>query len=100
MSWFVIQGALLEAKGRRKDYGIAALQETLHHFVEWTTLPDKPFGPHKHDGIEFWYILEGQAVVSIDDEETPVEPGDLVYLPPWSNHGLKTTTLTRWICLG
>ena len=100
MSELIVKGASLEEANHRLDYGIRRLQSDLKHFVIWTTGPENPFGPHKHAGWEFWFILEGEAVVSIDGQDYPVEAGDLIYLPPQSRHGLRTTTSARWICLG
>ena len=100
MSQMIVKGASLQETHHRLDYGIKRLQDNLKHFVIWSTRPENPFGPHKHPGWELWYILEGEGVVSLDGETCPVETGDLVYLPPESEHGLRTTTSVRWICLG
>ena len=88
------------ARGNRLDYPVETVQDQLKHFVIWTTTPDRPFGPHKHDGAEFWYILDGEATVHLDGDEYSVGPGDLVYLAPYSYHGLSSTSRCRWICLG
>lgn len=96
----IIKGSCLKPTRNRLDYHIAEIQEQLKHFVVWTTTPENPFKPHKHEGAEFWYILEGEAIVILDGQDYPVEAGDLVYLAPWSEHGLRATTSARWICLG
>ena len=96
----IIRGSSLKEVNHRRDYRVREVQDKLRHFVVFTTTPDNPFGPHKHDGFEFWYILEGEAVVTLDGEGHPVEGGDLIYLAPWSEHGLSTETSTRWMCLG
>ena len=100
MSDLIVKKSSLREVNNRLDYGIRLMQNDLKHFVIWTTRPENPFGPHKHAGFEFWYILEGEAIVSLDGQEYPVEAGDLIYLPPQSHHGLRTTTCARWICLG
>ena len=84
----------------RKHYPIEECQESIRHFVCRTTTPDSPFGPHKHEGEEFWYILSGRAVVSIDGEETEVEPGDLVVLASGTEHGLRSDSEAVWLCFG
>lgn len=96
----IIKGSALQEVNYRTDYGVGRLQDKIGHFVVRVTTPANPFGPHKHDGVEFWYILEGQGTVSIDGQESAVEPGDLVVLLPWTNHGLTTQSRVRWICLG
>lgn len=96
----IIKGSSIEGVNHRRDYRVGRLQDQIRHFVVFTTTPRNPFGPHKHAGLEFWYILEGEAVVTLDGEEHAVEAGDLVFLAPWTEHGLRTETSARWICLG
>jgi mannose-6-phosphate isomerase-like protein (cupin superfamily) len=96
----IIQGNELETVRNRKDYKIGPMQDALKHFVMFYTTPENPFGPHKHDGAEFWYIIEGEGVVVLDGEEHAVQADDLIYLAPWSHHGLRTESRVRWICMG
>lgn len=96
----IIRGSELETTNGRKDYGIGRHQDKIPHFVERVTTPDNSFQPHKHDGLEFWYIVEGEAIVSLDGQESVARPGDLVILKPWIEHGLRTESKTRWLCFG
>jgi len=82
----IIKGNSIEEINHRKDYGVRGLQDQIRHFVVFTTTPDNPFRPHKHAGLEFWHILEGEAVVTLDGEDYAVEAGDLVFLAPWTEH--------------
>lgn len=84
----------------RIDYRVGELQDKISHFVVRVTTPENPFVPHQHEGWEFWYIIEGEAVVTLDGQETTVGEGDLMVLPPWTKHGLRTDDRVRWICLG
>jgi mannose-6-phosphate isomerase-like protein (cupin superfamily) len=95
----IIRGSSLPL-GDRQDYGLGQLDFDLRHFVIRTTTPGNPFAPHEHDGAEYWFILDGQALVSIDGNEYSVQTGDLVLLPARSRHGLRSTGSVRWICLG
>ncbi len=36
------------------------------------------FDRHYHDCDEYWFIIEGRAIIEIDDERYAVEPGDIV----------------------
>lgn len=38
--------------------------------------------PHRLRTSEVYYILEGEGVMFIDDESSPVRPGVVVYIPP------------------
>lgn len=42
--------------------------------------------PHYHDTHEYYFILEGEAVVQIEDEAKQVGKGDLVYISPNAVH--------------
>lgn len=36
------------------------------------------FDRHHHDSDEYWFIVQGRAVIEIDDERYEIEPGDIV----------------------
>jgi mannose-6-phosphate isomerase-like protein (cupin superfamily) len=95
----IVRGRALEEEKHRCDYGVQDLQDRIGHFVIWHTTPDNPFRPHKHVLEEFWFILEGEAVVILEGAEYRVGPGDLVVLRAGVEHGLRTDTDVRWICM-
>jgi mannose-6-phosphate isomerase-like protein (cupin superfamily) len=64
------------------------------------TTPANPFKPHRHEAEEVWYIVNGQALVSLDGQEHVVEAGDVIILEPWVEHGLRTEGQVKWVCLG
>ncbi len=41
---------------------------------------------HYHDTHEYYFILEGEAIVQIEEEAQRVSPRDLVYIPPNAVH--------------
>ena len=90
----------VQREAGRKPYPLASQEVVIKHFVVRVTTPDNPFIPHKHDQRELWFILEGDATVSLNGEEHPVEAGDLIELAPWVEHGLRTESQVTWICLG
>ena len=47
--------------------------------------------PHSHPTHEWYFVMSGRGVMTVDDEERPVEPGDLVYIPPDQVHSLRPT---------
>jgi mannose-6-phosphate isomerase-like protein (cupin superfamily) len=96
----ITRGQELPEKNGRKDYPLTSDEIAGRHFAVWTTTPSNPFGPHKHEQREIWFILEGRATVSIDGEESAVQGGDMIQLDPWVEHGLQTKTQVRWICMG
>jgi len=55
---------------------------------------------HKHAVPELWFIIDGEALVTLDGVEHPVESGDLIVIDPWVEHGLRTESRATWICLG
>ncbi len=96
----IIKGSSIQEVNHRKDYRVGPLQDHIRHFVVRVTTPDNPFVPHQHEGWEFWYILEGEAVVTVGGEEHAVGAGDLIVLAPWTEHGLRAEASARWICFG
>src|SRR5512132_1585375 len=96
----IIRGTELEATRGRKPYPIADRQTILHHLSVYQTGPENPFGPHKHERAEMWYIVDGEALVTIDGHEEGASAGDLILIDPWVEHGLRSATLAEWVCLG
>ena len=54
----------------------------LEAVEEWTIAAGARAEAHLHNTHEYYYILEGDAVVQIEKEARQVHPGDLVYIPP------------------
>lgn len=96
----IIKGGSIEMIKGRRPYDLGGREFTTKHFVVRETKPDNPFGPHKHNQSELWFILEGKGKVFLDGIEYEVEENDLIILDPWVEHGLSTTGQVTWICLG
>ncbi len=96
----ILRSRNMPAAGGRKPYPLEGRQIVTKHFVVRETTPENPFGPHKHEQPELWFIISGQALVKLGEEEEAVEPGDLIVIDPWEEHGLRTTGQATWICLG
>ena len=45
--------------------------------------------PHEHPTHEFYFVMSGRGIMTIADEEQPIAPGDLVYIPPDTVHSLR-----------
>jgi mannose-6-phosphate isomerase-like protein (cupin superfamily) len=95
----VLKGHAIPERNHRKGYDVST-QDQISHFAVRVTTPENPFEPAKHGEQRFWFILEGEAVVTIDGQVTPVEPGDLIIVAPWSDHSLRSQSRARWICFG
>jgi len=50
---------------------------------------DAPAALVTHSGQEFNMVLEGTIVVTFDDRELPLEPGDTIYFNPTHPHGQR-----------
>ena len=101
----IVRGNDLPEPNGRKPYPIApgataGWDNPGWHFVIRTTTPENPFAVHKHGGTEMWFILEGEALLTLDGTEHLVAAGDLIQLEPWSEHGLRTDSEVRWLCMG
>jgi len=47
--------------------------------------------PHTHPTHEFYFVMSGRGVMTIDGEDRDVGPGDLIYIPPDMVHSLAPT---------
>ena len=45
--------------------------------------------PHSHPTHEFYYVLRGRGIMTIEGEDRPVGQGDLVHIPPNAVHSLR-----------
>jgi len=58
--------------------------------------------PHRlKESSEVYYILEGQGMMHIDGESSPVMPGQAVYIPPGSWQHIQNTGATdlKFLCI-
>ena len=73
----------------------------------WEAIDDTPFGAsyaivtgggrtmlHSHDPAETFFICKGAGTIAIDGTAEPVGPGDVIYLPPHSQHDLTNASAT------
>jgi quercetin dioxygenase-like cupin family protein len=51
--------------------------------------PGVRFEPHMHDTHEFYFIIEGKAIMQIEDGARLVGPTDLVYIAPNLRHTMR-----------
>ena len=49
----------------------------------------RPHKPHRHEGEEIFFILEGEGEVKIEDEEFKVGPMTAIYIPSNLLHGIE-----------
>ena len=61
------------------------------HFVDYAVLPPgSSIGLHEHgDDEELYFILEGEGMMTVDEECRRVRKGDLILNRPGGTHGLK-----------
>ena len=51
--------------------------------------------PHSHPTHEFYYVMNGRGIMTIDGEDREIAQGDLVYIPPDKVHSLRPSATTR-----
>lgn len=64
------------AEGRSVKLSVVAPRQKTHE-------------PHKHDGHEFFFVLEGKAAFFLEGETKVVGPQTALYCPPWAMHGIS-----------
>jgi len=89
-----------ERKDGSRSYQVKDKQNIVKHFAYRIVTPDNPFGPHSHEGDEFWYILKGKAIVNIGGEMTEVGEKDLIICPSNVSHGMTSDGEVLWLCIG
>jgi mannose-6-phosphate isomerase-like protein (cupin superfamily) len=47
--------------------------------------------PHSHPTHEFYFVMTGEGVMTVADEDREVGPSDLIYIPPDTVHSLRPT---------
>ncbi len=53
---------------------------------------------HHMASEEFYFILEGDALMEIEGKTHEVQPGDAILIPPGSRHRITARTKTRFLC--
>ncbi len=46
---------------------------------------------HNHPPEQIYYILEGEGLMTVNQEQAHVEPGDCICIPSMVDHGLTNT---------
>jgi quercetin dioxygenase-like cupin family protein len=56
--------------------------------------------PHHHPTFEFYYVLTGRGLMTIENETREIRQGDLVKIPPNAVHSLKPVSpMLRFVAL-
>jgi mannose-6-phosphate isomerase-like protein (cupin superfamily) len=62
--------------------------------------PDESVATHVHPGEpEAFIVLEGDLELHGAEGITRIGPGDVVFIPPDTEHGLRTPTGGRWLAI-
>jgi quercetin dioxygenase-like cupin family protein len=66
---------------------------TYLEFVgEFELAPGHSLAAHDHNSHEFYYLIRGSALMTIDGEEQSVGVGDLIHIPPNAVHSIADTS--------
>jgi quercetin dioxygenase-like cupin family protein len=60
----------------------------LEFVGEFELEPGTRLQPHFHDTHEFYYMLQGEAIMQIEKEQQRVKPGDLICIPRNAVHSI------------
>lgn len=67
--------------------------------AEASMSPGQVTDRHYHKASEeFYFLLEGQALMEIDGETRDVGPGDGILIPPGARHQITARTPLRFLC--
>ena len=93
---------VFEASPRSKWRELVSASETGSRWRlgEVTARPDESVATHLHPGEpEALIILEGEVELHGAQGTTQLRPGDVVFIPPDTEHGLRTPAGGRWLAI-
>ena len=90
--WLVPEGSMRDETEGRSFFDFIS---------EFTLEPGTQLEPHFHDTYEFYYVVEGEAVMQVEDEAHVVRPGDLITIPRNARHSIWPTegNTIRCVCV-
>jgi mannose-6-phosphate isomerase-like protein (cupin superfamily) len=85
------QDAQLDAVAAHRGAFFRVLQQTSRtQCAVMTIAPGADGGPaEEHGGDQIVYVIEGEAVVTVEDEERRTGPGGLVLIPAGARHHVR-----------
>lgn len=66
--------------------------EPLHVHISEVAAGERAHPPHRHGGIEAFYMLAGEGTLEIDGEAYPLGTNESVVFDPQKLHGLVNTS--------
>ena len=66
--------------------------EPLHIHISEVGAMSRAHAPHKHGGIEAFYLLEGEGVLEVGDETYRLSTNESAVFDPQKLHGLRNDT--------
>jgi mannose-6-phosphate isomerase-like protein (cupin superfamily) len=65
--------------------------ERLHIHISELGAGLQSHPPHHHDGVEAFYVLEGEGTLEIDGAQQVIRAGEATVFDPTKLHGLRNT---------
>ena len=66
--------------------------EPLHIHISQVEAKGRSHAPHQHDGIEAFYMLEGEGTLEIEDEIYTLKANESAVFDPQKLHGIRNDT--------
>ena len=97
----IIRQAARRAEFRADKMGKSDLGRGDHLFTGLNSFePGQQHEPHSHcDRDKLYVVLEGQGEVTIGDESSPVDPGDIAIAPAGVVHSMRNPGPERLVAL-
>ena len=76
----------------KEELRTATMGGYLEFFNEFELRGGAALEPHSHETDEFYYLLTGEALMRVGDEERPLLPGQLVHIPRNEIHSIRATS--------
>jgi len=88
-----VEGSPLNERGGQLSYLLLDRGQFGSSRLSVTWVEGKPGSEqqiHAHEANEQVYVIvRGRGLMRVDDEQEPVEAGDLVFIPPKTDHAIR-----------
>jgi quercetin dioxygenase-like cupin family protein len=83
-----------------RDSSVASqtLREEGYRVYLWSDEPGTFYPTHTHPDYEVRWIIEGEVIIGVGNEEFLLKPGDRIELEPNTPHWAKTDRGVVYVC--
>jgi len=85
----------IKAKGLARCLAAPGLPDKLRIHITELEPDNRPHAAHTHDGVELFYVLEGQATVRVEEELYPLGKNEAILIDASRPHEIFNNSSAR-----